>query len=74
LDRWLNQIKAGYENRILSVPQTTAELWGRMNAVRPYPVVNGLLAATAKEHDLMVVTRNIKDIKGAGIRCLNPFK
>lgn len=70
----MDQIKTGYEERILGVTQPIAESWGRLNAVRPCPVVDGLLAATASEHDLVLVTRNVKDIEGTGIRCLNPFE
>ena len=37
------------------------------------PVVDGLLAATARVHGLTLVTRNIKDVTRTGVSCLNPF-
>ncbi len=37
------------------------------------PVIDGLLAATALAHDLVLVTRNVKDVQATGVRCLNPF-
>ncbi len=44
-----------------------------MNAVRPLPVIDALLAATAKVHDLTLVTRNTADLEGVDVRILNPF-
>ena len=44
-----------------------------MNATRPLSVVDGLLAATAKIHDLTLATRNIVDVKNTGARIVNPF-
>ena len=44
-----------------------------MNVPDPLPVVDGLLAATAKVLDLTLVTRNVADVEGAGVELLNPF-
>lgn len=59
--------------RILPVTQAIAERWGRLNVPDPLPVVDGLLAATALEHGLILVTRNVRDIERSGVRWLNPF-
>jgi predicted nucleic acid-binding protein len=40
---------------------------------RPVPVVDGLLAATALHHDLMLVTRNLQDPAGTAVPALNPW-
>ena len=45
-----------------------------MSAVRPIPVVDGLLAATAVTLGLTLVTRNDRDIAGLGAAVLNPFR
>ena len=45
-----------------------------MNVPNPVPVVDGLMAATAKVHDLILATRNVKDISGTGVRSVNPFE
>lgn len=45
-----------------------------MNAMRTLPVINGLLAATAKVHDLTLATRNIADVKDTEARVVNPFE
>ena len=45
-----------------------------MNAVRPVPVIDALLAATAKVNGLTLVTRNVSDVAGLGATVLNPFR
>ena len=44
-----------------------------MNAQRPVPVVDGLLAATAKIHRLTLVTRNVGQVNDLGADVFNPF-
>jgi predicted nucleic acid-binding protein len=36
-------------------------------------VSDGLIAATALEHKLTVVTRNVPDFRRSGVNVLNPF-
>ena len=57
----------------MPIDQGIADEWGRMNATRTLPVIDGLLAATAKVHDLTLATRNIADVKETGARVVNPF-
>ena len=45
-----------------------------MNAVRPVPVIDALLAATAKVNGLTLVTRNVADVSGLDVDVLNPFE
>jgi predicted nucleic acid-binding protein len=45
-----------------------------MSALRPIPVIDGLLAATAVVNDLTLVTRNDSDVAGLGAKVLNPFR
>lgn len=73
LDAWLLTLKDVYGYRLLGISDEVAEEWGRMNAVRTLPVVDGLLAATALVHDLTLVTRNVVDVEGTGVKTLNPF-
>jgi hypothetical protein len=51
-----------------------ADLWGRLQVPDPLPSIDSLLAATAMVHDLVFVTRNVKDVLVTGARCLNPFE
>lgn len=74
LERWLDEVTSSFADRILSVSTDVAEEWGRMNAVRPVPVIDALLAATAKVNGLTLVTRNEADVAGLGAEVLNPFK
>ena len=73
LERWLVQVRDAFGPRILPVSPSVAEEWGRMNSVRPLPVVDSLLAATAKVHGLVLITRNVSDIAGTGVTCMDPF-
>ena len=74
LDAWLRKLVAAHDERILPVDRQVAEAWGRMNVPNPVSVVDGLMAATAKVHDLILATRNVKDISGTGARTVNPFE
>ncbi len=73
LNRWLRGLVEQFSDRILVVDRTVAEEWGRMNVPDPVPVIDGLLAATAKVHGLSLVTRNTKHVSRTGVTCVNPF-
>jgi predicted nucleic acid-binding protein len=73
LDSWLGRLAEAYRERILPVDRAVAEEWGRMSVPNPLPVVDGLLAATAKVLGLTFVTRNVADVKYADVELLDPF-
>jgi predicted nucleic acid-binding protein len=73
LERWLRDVEAGFEDRVLPVSLPVATAWGRQQHAQPLPVIDALIAATARVHGLTVVTRNITDFEPAGIPVLNPF-
>lgn len=73
LEAWLGEIVSGFGERVLAVDAATAEEWGRMSAIRPVPVIDALLAATAKTNGLTLVTRNEADVAELGVDVLNPF-
>lgn len=73
LDRWLALVSEAHGDRILPIDRAIAEEWGRMNVPDPLPVVDGLLAATARVLGLVLVTRNVADIADTGVELLNPF-
>lgn len=73
LDRWLARLTEAHGERILPVDRAIAEEWGRMNVPDPLPVIDGLLAATARVLGLTLVTRNIADVKVTGVELLDPF-
>ena len=79
LQRWLDEtLRPWFAGRILPVNQPIAERWGVLAGQcqmkgRPLKVADGLIAATALEHDLTVVTRNAKDFAGLGVTVFNPW-
>ena len=73
LDRWLATLTAKYEERILPITLPIARLWGSFGVPDPIPTVDGLLAATAVHHDLVLATRNVKDVARTGVQLVNPF-
>jgi toxin FitB len=73
LDDWCQGLVRGFADRIVPVTQDIAEVWGRLSAPAPLPVVDGLMAATALVHDWTLVSRNTKHVERTGARLLNPF-
>ena len=73
LDAWLTQLHDTYAARRLPITVAIAERWGRLNAIRPLSTVDSLLAATALEHGLTLVTRNVADYSGTDVALVNPF-
>ncbi|HEY1242039.1 MAG TPA: type II toxin-antitoxin system VapC family toxin [Bryobacteraceae bacterium] len=79
LESWLAvDLRRRFQDRILTISEAIAERWGALSATaakkgRPLPAIDGLLAATALHHDLMLVTRNDIDVRGTGVPTLNPW-
>jgi predicted nucleic acid-binding protein len=73
LERWLLGLEAHYADRILPVTSAIADRWGRLSPNQTLPVTDGLIAATALEHKLTVVTRNTDDFVRSGVSLLDPF-
>jgi len=69
LARWLDGSETAYDDRILPITATIA-----LRAVDPPFVVDCLIAATALENDLRLVTRNTQDVSRTGVQLLNPFE
>jgi len=72
-EQWLAGLLRAYSDRVVPVTAEVAEEWGRLNVPDPVPVVEGLLAATAKVHGWTLVTRNVSDVANTGARLHNPF-
>jgi len=80
LESWLvNDLVLRFAGRILDVNLDIAERWGLISAQAkmagaPLAVVDGLMAATALHYNMILVTRNTKDVQVAGINMLNPWQ
>ena len=74
LDLWLEQLQTGFQSQILPVDIAISQKWGRLSSLHTVPVIDGLLAATATAHGLVLVTRNTQDFADLGIQLLNPFE
>lgn len=79
LEQWIeDELRPWFDGRILPVTEHIAERWGILGAEcqmkgRGLTVADGLIAATALEHDLTVVTRNVRDFDGLGVGVFNPW-
>ena len=73
LTDWLRGVIDFYGDRILNVDMSIARRWGRLSAQIGHEGTDLIIAATALEHDLTVVTRNVRHFQPTGARILNPF-
>ncbi len=80
LDAWLSdELPARFEGRVLAIDSEIAHTWGQLMARaqaagRTVGAMDGFIAATAACHDLTLVTRNIGDFEGLGVRLENPWR
>lgn len=73
LDRWFAQMRKMLGDRVLPLDEPIMEAWAMLGISISLPLVDGLLAATAKVRGLMLVTRNIEDIAESGVAVFDPF-
>ena len=71
---WLDRLLAWYGERILPVDVATARRWGRLSATLGYDGPDLLIAATALEHGLTVVTRNVRHFGPTGVAVVGTFE
>lgn len=74
LARWLDTVLALYGERILPFDLSAARRWGLLSAALGNESADLMIAATALEHGLTVVTRNVADFAPAHVPVLNPFQ
>ena len=79
LEQWVRRELADrFRGRVLAIDASVAARWGAMVGAseargQPLPVIDSLIAATALQHDLTVVTRNTGDLERCGARCFDPW-
>ncbi len=74
LTEWLRKLRHDHAGRILPITDHVAVEWGRIAALRPRGDADGLIAATAMVHELILVTRNVADIEDTGAAIINPWE
>jgi toxin FitB len=73
LRQWLARLQNLYADRIFPIDSAVALEWGNLTAARPRPMADALIAATARVHRMIAVTRNVADFSDAGVEVLNPW-
>jgi len=79
LEAWLDKdLRERFEERLLAIDHEVADRWGLLTAAARnkgivLPVIDGLLAATALEHNLTLVTRDTGQIPSMGVAVFNPW-
>jgi predicted nucleic acid-binding protein len=70
---WLSGVKASFAGRILPFNENTASICANLHVPDPKSERDAMIAATALEHRMIVVTRNTSDFVGTGVQMLDPF-
>ncbi|MGH8675463.1 MAG: type II toxin-antitoxin system VapC family toxin [Burkholderiales bacterium] len=78
LSDWLDDLARRFAGRILLVDEAVAARWAEIAARaersgKPKPLADGLIAATALQHDLTLATRNVGDFEPFGVSLFNPW-
>jgi toxin FitB len=79
IQNWLEDVRQHFSGRILPMTENTFSVWGQMygelekrGIVRP--IFDSLFEATAIEHDLILVTRNVRNFRDSSVTILNPWE
>lgn len=78
VEAWVRATDAAFAGRVLPVDADVARTWGQLgahvhNSGFHLAAPDGLIAATALVHRLMVLTRNVKDLQATGVEIINPW-
>ena len=79
LEQWFRHSVEALEGRILSFNVATAHVWADQKltlekAGQLMPLEDSYIAATARRHELTIVTGNEKDFRRPGLKVFNPFR
>lgn len=79
LENWLEKLRVRFSRRVLPITEKTFLVWGKMygeferNGI-VHSAFDSLLEATALEHDMIFVTRNVKNFQNSQVTILNPWE
>ena len=68
-----DELMATYASRVVEIGVEAAEEWGRLEGEKAKHRDDLAFVATARVREMVLVTRNVKDVRGRGVRVLNPF-
>jgi toxin FitB len=71
---WLDRVLTLYGERVVPFDLRTARRWGALSAALGNDSADLMIAATALEHGLTVVTRNVRNFEPSGAAVLDPFR
>jgi len=75
LRQWMQtRILPAFDQRILPIDAAVALQCARLHIPDPRSERDALIAATALEHAMTVVTRNVKDFEPTGVKLINPWE
>ena len=73
IEAWLDQLAESYQ--VLDMDAQCFREWGRLMREKPDQLLeDGMIAATARTHGLIVATRNERDFRHFDVRIVNPFR
>jgi predicted nucleic acid-binding protein len=78
LEEWLDDLDTSFSERLLPVTKAVGDRWAVLSAQAKrrgttVALFDGIIAATALEHDLTIATRNVRDFSDLGVRLVNPW-
>jgi predicted nucleic acid-binding protein len=74
LETWLASLVESFGERILAFDADAAQVWGHLRVSDPDHALDKQIAAIALVNDLTLVTRNVADVEGFGVKSTNPFE
>ena len=74
LEAWLASVVETFSQRILAFDADAAQVWGHLRVPDPAHALDKQIAAIALVNDLTLVTRNLNDFVGSGVKLVNPFQ
>ncbi len=72
-ETWLGEVETVFDDRVVDIDGSIAQTWGRIGVTDPLPAIDGLLAATALNRGLVVVSRDSRPFERAGVPWLDPW-
>jgi predicted nucleic acid-binding protein len=74
LEAWLASVVESFGERIIAFEADAAQVWGRLRVPDRSHALDKQIAAVALVNNLTLVTRNVADFEGSGVKLANPFQ